>query len=459
MGRRVFVLLLTMTPCAVLNGAAPSAGAGESSSVARVARTWSQIRRLDLDSAGFAGARSRLAGMIRSLAREDRLSAAAAMMDAQADAYVNTAALRFFAPDFLSVDDMSSILWDIRRSRSQRVLLRTLFGLCAAEYRQCPLSIETRRGMVSLLAGRIGRLRGGGPGYGEERLLTHLCGSVLSRYAYSPDKPEPVRKLLDAMSQYGRAGGEGDFASAIRGWETLMRRGEDANLDDNQALAQLGHWDPLKRWEAARYLAERIGKDDVLLRRVWALLRDPRDDARAAAVEVFALAPDAGPKEVGLLLLPLLTVDRGTVVQDAAADALIARVDQIDGAAERLLDVLRKRRPGPRRTGNILVVLSYLADKADETQKRHMLELAVAKLDVAPRGALALLKSLGKNATGALKAVIDYHARAYRGDRDYIDRHVMPAITGRRLRSPHGAADNIEACAPGILGSLDAMSG
>lgn len=459
MQTRTLAVMAMVAAFAASGTIAPAATDTESAAVRRIVQTWSMIRRFDVDSAEFAGARGQLAKMISALAQKDRIVAATAMMDPDADDHVNTAALRFFGPDPLSLKDIRGILWNTRRTRSERVLLRTFYSFFRGEYRESPLSEPVRRQLVGFVLGRVERLTGRSPGYGEERLLTHLTASILSRYAYKADKQDDIRKLMTCLGRHAQLGATSDgLAAAIRGWETLIEAGKGVPLDDAHALAQLGHWSPLKRLEAVQYLAGRIGTDRALLRRVWALLRDPRDEPRAAAVQVFAVAPNAGPADVGMRLLPLLTVDRGTMVQEAAADALIVRIDQLNGATERLLEVFRKRKPGRKRTGHILMVLSHLSSgEVGETQRKHMLALAIAKLDLAPQGALALFKSLGPKASPALRAIIAYHSNAPRRDRDYIDRHVMPAITGRRLRPHRDKSGGSGSETPGAINHLVAV--
>ena len=128
----------------------------------------------------------------------------------------------------------------------------------------------------------------------------------------------------------------------------------------------------------------------------------------------------------------MLLTDRGVVPQAAASAALAARADQAGPAISPLIDAFApapgKRLPKPKRTGSILSALAALAGQATTAQKDAMLSLALQELQAAPGGALELLKGLGPSASAALPRIREYRAEAERFDRQYIDRHVLPAI-------------------------------
>ena len=126
----------------------------------------------------------------------------------------------------------------------------------------------------------------------------------------------------------------------------------------------------------------------------------------------------------------MVLADRGVVAQAAAAETIAVRAAQAAGAIEPLLGAFTTRvpRPGRKRTGSILRALSSLAIHANASQKARMLRLAVEKLQLAPRGALAVLRALGPAASRALPIIREFSKKAYRFERHYIQKHVLPAI-------------------------------
>ncbi len=399
---------------------------------------WQTVRRAEVDSAEFVRASERLGEIVSQLPPLQRLEAAAALMDRYASENVNAAALELFGRDVSDVDEIRRILFDDVRSFRHRVLLRTYFSLCRDEYRAPQLSEQAQLTMVVLLTERIESLTGKRVGYGEQRLLTHLSESLLSRYAEAAETHHQVVWLLKAMDTYALAAPEGDtFAASVGGWLELRSNPlaslEGANFASvDGAVASLGHWDPLVRWKAAYYLGRQARRQSEVVEAVWAALADPRDEVRAAAITVFAIAVDIEPKRVVEKLVEILTRDWGVTVQSAASVALSARADQAKQAVEPLLEAFEFKRgrylPGNRRTNSILMALARLANRASKEQREKMLELAVAKLPEAPEGALRLLKALGPTAKSAAAKVKLYRRNAYRFERQYIDRHVLPAM-------------------------------
>ena len=137
-------------------------------------------------------------------------------------------------------------------------------------------------------------------------------------------------------------------------------------------------------------------------------------------------------------MVRMLLHDRSVIVQAAAAQTLAARANSAGSAIDPLLKALRTRRAGPKRINSILTALSYLAGKADETQKNRLLVVAMGKLVVAPRGALKVFKALGAEAKPAVEIIKSYRGLADRFDRHYIDRHVLPAILPKDAKRRDG---------------------
>jgi len=405
-----------------------------------MAATWREMRKAEVDSPGFAAARSRLAELIAQVPRSARAAAATALMDRYAPDNVNAAAIAMFGRDPFDIAEIRRIVLNARRSPPQRVLVRTYYILCRKEYRNCQVGPAGRAGLLNLLGEHLEALAGGKTGYGEQRLLIHLCSSMLSRYAGQGGGP--VANFIGAMRTYAASAGKSDaLAAAIRGWLELIDAPVRTFSSPRDAIRVLGHWDGLARLEASAHLARIMASKAKVRDEVWSLLADIRDETRAAAAMTFARAGGVETDKVVDQLVRMLLADRGVVVQSAAAVALSARADQASRAIRPLLDAFtpaspqsarpaRRRWHGPRtkRTDSILRVLASLAGQATRPQRAEMVRLAVEKLDIAPRGALALLKGLGPAANGALADVLAYRARADRDERHYIDRHVIPAI-------------------------------
>jgi len=410
-------------------GGATALRAGEAASVPEL---WSRMRRADVDSAEFRAAERALAAAIASMPMARRTAAATEMMDRQAGPVVNAQALRSFGKDPLPLTDIQRILWEPRRSYKQRLLLRTYYSFCRRGAGTSILSEATRRQLVAVLAERLENLAGAKVAYGEQRLLTHVVSDVLSRYGRSARSLPEAKALVGALEKYVEKADSADgFGAAIPVWLDMTQSRGSGSDTFGRAVQALGHWDPLVRWSATSRLGEKhVPVDDKAGQVVVSLLEDPRDEVRAAAARVFAVARDYRPDVVVAKMVELLTRDRGVVVQSAAAEALIARRDQAQGQVDALLAALSdpKRAPGPRRASSILLVLSKLVPAATLEQKERMLVQAVKALRASPAGALAVMEALGPEAGRAVPSIREYRATADRFRRVYIDRHVLPAI-------------------------------
>lgn len=421
-------------------GAGVSQRAGAESIEDRMVEAWKVMRQAEPESTQFNEAGVKLLNSIGQLPASKRIDAATALMDRYAPGHVNCAALAMFGSDAVDLEGIRRILFDTKRSFAQRVLIRTYYDLCHADYGSGYLTESDRLGLMSLLTDRIKSLTGTGVSYGEQRLLTHLTQAMFSRYGRKSDEFPQVRWLTEAMDGYVAAAAPADsFALAARGWMDLIRKGGDSISNAQDALAALGHWDPLIRWQASRYLGALASENGQVVIEVQAAMSDGRDEVRAAAIEVFALATGVAPETMIPKLVEILTRDRGVVAQAAASFALTARRRQATGAIDPLLDALEAktgRRPGRKRTDSMLRALAALTAETDASVRARMLHLAVGKLTTAPDGALKLLASLGTDAAPALPSVEAFRVQANRFQRQYIDRHVLPAINTEAVARP-----------------------
>ncbi|MGB2821591.1 MAG: hypothetical protein WBF17_11455 [Phycisphaerae bacterium] len=399
---------------------------------AEAAGLWWQIRRADVDSADFKDAQSKLTALTGAMPAAKRAAVAAAMMDPQAEPVVNAEALRRFGKDPLPITDIQRILWDAERSYQQRVLLKTYYSFCRAEARTSILSETTRRQLVAVLAERLENLVGAKMSYGEQRLLTHLCSHVLSRYGRAAKSVPQAKGLIAALEKYVEKADPADgFGAAIPVWLDLTHS-SGAEIDTfGKAVHALGHWDPLVRWNATSRLGEEdVPVDDKAAQVVVSLFTDPRDEVRAGAARVFAVAKDYRPDVIVPKMVGLLTHDRGVIVQAAAAEALIARRSQAQGQIDELLAAMDDpaRTLGANRTSSILLVLAKLVEAATLEQKKDILMQAARNLTGSPAGALAVMEALGPQAVRAVPSIREYLAKADRFRRIHINRHVLPAI-------------------------------
>lgn len=406
---------------------------GETAQAEELARMWRDVQIAEVDSPEFLRAGRQLFDLIKQVPRASRVAAAAAMMGRYAPENINAAVVELFGPDPFPIEQIRAIVFDQSRTRQQRVLVRTYFGICRGKYNYCPLSDNVRLQLLGVLTDRLKSLTGEKVTYGEQRLLTHFCGSLVSRYGDQVDQVPQARWVVQAMGAYAAAApAEDSFAASARGWLKLLTSPPAAMSSPEVAVDLLGHWDPLARLEAAHFLGRRMSRDSDVVQQVWQVLADRRDAVRAAGLMAFSVATDVRPDDSVDKFVEMLTRDRGVVVQAAASVALGSRGRRAARAIGPLIDSFKppkgRPRPGAKRTGSILSALANLVPQADSAQRETMLSLATEKLSAAPAGALELLKALGPEAKSALPQIEKYRRTADRYRRRYIDRHVMPAI-------------------------------
>jgi hypothetical protein len=355
------------------------------------------------------------------------------MMQRGADDSTNATALGLFGPDGLSVAGIKAILDNPRRTWPQRVLVRTYYRFCRPEY-QARLAELKRRELVGILAERLAALATQSKvAYGEQRLMHHAVAAVLSRYAGKEDEVPQFANLLEAMRAYSaRRRIDDPLAITLAAWIGMNDQPSPQINSEEIAKLALGHWEPLVRMKASAYLGSKILGDPGVGQRVLAMLSDPRDEVRASAASVFSYAMSYKPEKVIPAMVKLLAEGRGTTVEKAAAETLIAHSDEAAISINLLLDVLERktRKPGPMRTASIFQTLSYLVnDETPVVQKQRLLAAARAKLEYAPRGALRAMEALGPYAKPAVVDIKRYRdTQADRFTRQYIDRHVLQAI-------------------------------
>jgi hypothetical protein len=398
------------------------------------AELWNAYRKADVNSPEMLQAEGKLKELIAAVPAGQKVVVAAAMMRRGEDIdtkAANAAALELFGTDGLPTDGLRAILTHEKRSWPQRMLLRTCYQLCRPDA-ETKLTEAARRVLLGLLADRLNQFAAAKQvDYGEQRLMVHLLGAVLSRYTGQAAAVPEMAKLDAALRAYLAHQRKDDvLAVSIAAW--LRMPAEPDINSDAVALQALGHWDEMARQRASTYLASKIRKDPAVGDKVLALLGDPRDEVRAAAADVFSYALSYNPAKVIPAMVKLVVWDRGVVVQRAAAGTLMAHADEAQITTDLLLEALitRKPHPGPRRADSILETLSYLVgDKTSGNQKRRLLEVAVANLQFAPDGALKALAALGPDARTAVPDIVQYRdAKADRVTRQTINRQVLMAI-------------------------------
>jgi len=406
---------------------------------------WKQVCSANIKTKEYQESRGELQNLITSLSQAEWVPVATALMQRGVDDATNAAALSLFGTDPISPDAIKSILDNQNRTWPQRILLRTCYRFIRPDYSK-KLTEKTRDQMVKILAQHLETLSMQKQvSYGEERLMSHLIQSVLARYA-GKEKTVPQMGLLsEAMHAYATAKGANDMlAKSINAWMKMSPTRRPTINSESQAVLLLGHWDPLVRMKATTYLASQVRKDKTVGAMVMKLLDDPRDEVVAAAASVFGLASSYKPNEVINKMVVLLTAPNSrVVVQQAAAETLIAHSDEAQTTVDLLLDALgqSKIKPGPRRTKSILDTLSYLIHtQSPPSQKQRLLEVAVYYLEFQPpnktvegpqraEGALKALEALGNYAQPAVPNIKRYrNERADRFMKQQIDRHVLPSI-------------------------------
>jgi len=400
--------------------------------VARIgdlAALWKEFRRLEVNTPEYARALKELGAGAAAIPRAERMKAAAALMVRGAPDSLNASALELFGPDPVPISDIRRVLFNEKRSFTERIVVRTCYGFCRADYRSGLLNEQSRSALVGVLGERLTDVAGKKVGYGEQRLLSHLCQSVLSRYAEGEPEAAEVRNFLKGVALYGGAAPESDgLGASIRRWMVLRRMPTTAFGQLEGALAALGHWEPLVRWKASAMLGPLADSDPSVAQKLMEAMDDPQDEVRAGAARAFGFSRKAGGDAVIKRMYGLLVTDRGVIVQVAAAETLIARAEGSAGMIDSLLDALETGRPGSKRASAMLLVLARLAPKASASRKGRIVELAVARLSSSPEGALEALRTLGPEAKSALPNIRAYRETADRYRRDYIDSHVLPAI-------------------------------
>jgi len=402
-------------------------------SVEQALDAWRRMQKAEADSSDFIEARGRLTKLIEQAPASDRPQAAAALMNVYAPDHINATAVGLFGQDPFDASQIRRIVFDADRTPQQRVLVRTYYLVCRKEYRDCQVSDGARLELLELLTARLAALNGSQVPYGEQRLLTHLCESMLSRYADQTGQSPEADDFVEAMRTYAASAKEADcLAAAARGWLDLLDSPVTSPAAPADAVRLMGHWDPLARLEASGYLARSMAVPPGASEEAWRLLGDVRDEVRAAAATALGYAGDSESDRIIRQLVRTLLTDRGVVVQAAASAALSARADQAGQAIQPLLDAFSppagRAEPMPNRADSILQALASLAGQATPRQRGAMLALAIRKLDAAPHGSLALLAGLGPSARPAVEDIRVYRRRADRFERQYIDRHVLPAI-------------------------------
>jgi len=422
-------LISVLTAClfaAGLSAQVSSAPAGD----VQAAALWQQMRRADVDSADFSVARLKLKSLIARMDAQTKLRAMTAMMDGAAEPGTNEAAVAMFDQSPPSATEIRELLFDPKPTGRQRTLLVACYNSCRAGSATAKPKLDT---MAELLSERLDELAGRRIGYAQQRLLVRVCQAALRCSAAGAEPPASAQGLTRAMRKYASQAPAGDVLGAsCKGWVALQD--SPITLVDTvpMAIDALGHWDPLVRYRAARFLAGPVAADRDVLLKVWGTLRDPRDEVRSAAILVFAISPQAGGQAVVPQMVAFMLRDRNVGVQQAAAEVIIARGDQAGGAIEPLLSALIEGRPGPKRATSMLRALAHLATSADEAQREKMLSAAMARLSSSPRGALPVIKALGAGDVEVAGALKNYRKLAYRDERFFIDRHVLPVILDAR---------------------------
>lgn len=399
----------------------------------KAAALWEQMRRADVGE-DLADARMSLAALVSGLTPEQRVPVATAMMDPEADeATAATPLTEFFGRDGLPLRDLAVLMGNEGRTFRQRVLLRTCFKFLRPEY-ETELSEATRRQMLGMIASRLTSLAVQEKvSYGEQRLLTHMVQSALSRYAGQQEDVPQMAELDKAMQTYAVKPRKDDIlAVSISAWVAMANQPAPKIDSVRQAIVAMGHWDPLVREKAAAFLGKEVMRDPSVGETVFALFEDSRDEVRAAAATVFSFAIGYEPKKVVSKMVELLVWDEGVIVQKAASDTLVVHSEEATGSLGMLLDALETRvpLPGPRRTGSILQAVSYLVSaKTPDAVKKRVMDDALTNLDIAPRWALKALEVLGPFAKPAVGRIREYrNTQADRFLRQAIDRHVLTAI-------------------------------
>ena len=396
---------------------------------------WETLRRTDIDSPAYEKTRRELEKFLSNLPEDQKVIVAAVLMKPSAEDDTNAAALEMFGKNGLPVDELGKILALKNRALAQRVLLRTYAKFARNDYRTM-LNEDARRKIIGMVAKRMETLtKEKNVSYGEQRLLTQMIQSILNRYVGTEGTVPQYKALLKALNDYVATKRVDDtLAASITGWLTMIKKPDIDSV--TKALQYLGHWDVSVRRSAARYLTRRIQRDKRYAKYVIPFFAkktaDLRDEARAAAISVFANLIGYDPKIIVPKMVHILLYDRGVLPQQAAADTLISFAFEAQNALPMLADGLDKRvpGPGPKRANNIFQTMRYLVNsKTTPAMKTRLVSLATKYLYYCPDGALRLLKALGESAKPAVPAIEKFrNEKADRFLRQLIDDHILPAI-------------------------------
>jgi hypothetical protein len=147
-------------------------------------------------------------------------------------------------------------------------------------------------------------------------------------------------------------------------------------------------------------------------------------------------------------------MDPSPLAQQAAATALRARHDLAKPSIDLLLERLAGRLER-RRAMYVMEVLAGTVAQASPSQAQRMIELSMDRLPWVSHGAMELLAALGNQGllkgevrTGALAAVRKRQASADRLERQFIDRHVLPALRRLSTTWPNSQPASEPATAP-----------
>ena len=438
MQKAIKALVISM----VLLGSASSVWAQDSliDAKKKALTMWEKFIRADVDLPEAQKTKIALAKYLKSLPNDQKVSVAIVLITPQASDEINSAVLEMFGQDGLPIEPLKLLLEHKNRPFSARTLLRIYSQFVRKDY-ETALNEKARLKIVGMVADYMEKLcKDDNVSYGEQRLMTHMLQAILTRYTGKEAKVKQYAKLLKAMREYVTKKRVDDtLAASIKGWLTMI--GNPRLETTDEALIYLGHWDESVRRKAGRFLAKQIMRDKTVAKRVIPFFApktaDIRDEARAAAINVFNTFYDYNPKEIVPMMIEILTTDRGVVVQKAAADSLIGYNDP-STTIRALMEALVKRKPGPgpKRASQIFETLSYLiTDKVTAKQKKGLTKLAVLYLDYSPEGALKLLQALGSSAKSAIPAIEKYrNNKADRYTRHRIDNHVLPAIDPKAAR-------------------------
>lgn len=437
---------------------------------------WAEIRFAELGPR-VAAARQALVKRLKELPVACRLAYAESLIDPNAETATNVAAFELFdqawGSDWLKPAWIRSIVNDPARAPSRQILVMLTYqqmgdrcasptsqpttGQAANRKEMFELAIDYLRSEVGRQAGASMPTSESAEAYNQQRLAVAMMQPVLT-CVQRQRQSDAYATVWDAIGDLARQDKAPPMLRAyLNGWTAIRRSAYRETDNVDAALLALGHWDATVRWRAAARLAKQMeleaaakspvpaGKNTYT--RLLPYLDDRREEVKAAAAMALSFNPAAGDDQLIQKLTSMLLKERSIMVQQAAASALMARSAQAKGAINPLLDIFEDSRPGRRRTELLLTVLANLAPQADDHQGWRMAQLAIGELPGAPHAALELLAALGNQGLlvktaqigPAREAVNAYLKTADRANRQYIERHVMPALGSGPATSPTSA--------------------